>query len=672
MYLSEIRVSNFRQLGGHGVPFVLALQPGITALVGENDSGKSAVVDAVRYALLTRDVDYIRVRLDDFHVNAAGEQAAEIVIRCKLSGLSDTEKSAFPEQLTYGKGDGTALYVYWRARRLAEPGSRRLADVSVRSGPEGAGPGFDIPARELLQAAYLRPLRDAEQEMSAGQGSRLSQVLGTFPDIRKGMPFDRARMPEDAGEAQGLSLSGMAEYFRHLVNQHDGVRGAQQVINDGYLSELGLAGEGLHGHLNYTQAVTEAARLRQILERLELELLGSGGGARRGRYGLGSNNLLFMACELLLLGTESEGLPLLLVEEPEAHLHPQRQLRLMEFLAAAARKKEDGGHGVQVILTTHSPNLSSKVPLDSLVLLESQRAFPLRRGETRLAEGDYRFLQRFLDSTKANLFFARGVIIVEGDAEAILIPTLARLIGCDLTAAGVSIVNVGGTGLRRYGRILQRAEGAAVGTSIPVACLADMDVMPDCAPQILGLVTGPEDAKWKSPKRRWKSRCHFGDQETSQDEALAARRDGLAAGDGANVRTFISDWWTFEYDLAFSGLAEEVHTAAALAEQDDAINNGKKIRDEVEAEARTAFQGLQEQHPADKESLCTVIYQPFHSRKASKAIAAQYLAEILEKRFGNGETAEPGSGLAKLLPAYVTDAIRYAARAQVPPAAADL
>jgi len=195
-----------------------------------------------------------------------------------------------------------------------------------------------------------------------------------------------------------------------------------------------------------------------------------------------------------------------------------------------------------------------------------------------------------------------------------------------------------------------------------VACLADMDVMPDCAPQILGLVEGPEDARWTSPKRRWKRRRDFGDQETSPDEALAARRNDLAAGDGANIRTFISDRWTFEYDLAFSGLAEEVYTAAALAKQDNAINNGKKTRDQVEAEARTSFQGVQEQHPADKESLCTVIYQPFHDRTASKA-------EILLNRFGTGEPAEPNSGLAKLLPAYLTDAIRYATRAQVLPAA---
>ena len=66
----------------------------------------------------------------------------------------------------------------------------------------------------------------------------------------------------------------------------------------------------------------------------------------------GSNNLLFMACELLLLGREPDGLPLLLIEEPEAHLHPQRQLRLIEFLTQAAKGSvTDSARPVQVILS---------------------------------------------------------------------------------------------------------------------------------------------------------------------------------------------------------------------------------------------------------------------------------------------------------------------------------
>ena len=459
-----------------------------------------------------------------------------------------------------------------------EPGSRRIAEISVRSGPEGTGPAIELDARHLLETAYLRPLRDAEREMSPGQGSRLSQVLGSFPGIQVGDPFDLARPPGELTEATGLSLSAMAEYFRYLVNQHSGVNQAQQVINDDYLSHLGLGGQKLHGRINYTHAGLEPARLRQILERLELDLLESEVGTGKGRYGLGSNNLLFMACELLLLGQDPEGLPLLLVEEPEAHLHPQRQLRLMEFLAAAAGTKIGGSRGVQVILTTHSPNLSSKIPLKNIVLIERQRAFPLNEGATRLKRGDYRFLERFLDATRANLFFARGLIVVEGDAEAILVPTIARLIGYDLTTHGVSIVNVGGTGLRRYARILQRVEGSTDEISVPVACLADRDVMPDCAPQILGHVDGDDDGRWTNPRRRWKAKRHFGDQQTSRDAALAEHRKRMMADDHANVRTFVSDEWTFEYDLAFAGLAEEVFIAVALAKQDDAINNGAKDR----------------------------------------------------------------------------------------------
>ena len=113
--------------------------------------------------------------------------------------------------------------------------------------------------------------------------------------------------------------------------------------------------------------------------------------------------------------------------------------------------------------------------------------------------------------TKSNLFFAHGVLIVEGDAEAIILPTLAKLIGRDLTEHGISVVNVGGRGLRRFSRIFQRKDSSAPAIGVPVACLADFDVMPDCAPEILGLVEGDDDPKWQDSKRRWKAVRDFED-----------------------------------------------------------------------------------------------------------------------------------------------------------------
>ncbi|WP_447834756.1 ATP-dependent nuclease, partial [Aeromonas veronii] len=302
-----------------------------------------------------------------------------------------------------------------------------------------------------------------------------------------------------------------------------------------YLRPLSLAGQPLTSRIGFGEAGTDPAKLKQILERLELGLLDHTTGEARGVYGLGSNNVLFMACELLLLGKEPDGLPLLLIEEPEAHLHPQRQLQLMEFLEAAAQPTT-GLRPVQIILSTHSPNLSSKIPLQNLILMQRQQAFSLAEEQTCLAPDDYRFLSRFLDVTKASLFFAKGLLVVEGDAEAILLPSLARRLGRDLTKHGVSIINVGGVGLRRYSKILQRKDISKGEITVPTACITDMDVMPDCAPEIRRL-KDVKGAVWPDiAKRRWRAMKDFGSTSEEIAEGLKKHREKRCESDGQCVR----------------------------------------------------------------------------------------------------------------------------------------
>lgn len=657
MYIAEIRIENFRLFGAGGSAFVLPLGPGLTALVGQNDAGKTAVIDALRLVLGTRDQDVFRLDTMDFHQASPGAQYAdEIVVRLTFRGLTTADRGAFAEFLTYETVAGTTdtvLIVTWVAKRNAKEGSsRRVIPPEWRSGAKGDGPLLDFGARSLLTATYLRPLRDAERAMSAGRGSRLSQILQHTKEIRDtGNPFSKlADPPEDPST---LSVLGLGDYASHLFGESDGIKQARKRLNDEYLKPLSFANDLLHARIGVAGAQEDGLRLRQLLEKLELALTASADVVSAHSRGLGSNNLLFMACELLLLAAESDGFPLLLIEEPEAHLHPQRQLRLMSFLQEQAEKKRADGQRIQIIVTTHSPNLASDLKLSNLVLIEGARAFPLSQGKTKLSASDYHFLERFLDVTKANLFFARAVLVVEGDAENILLPVLARLLGRDFHHHGVSVVNVGGVGLGRYARIFIRDDEALDGTiNIPVACVTDMDVMPDNAPWIVGKLEAGTPIPQRPPsKRQWRVKADFPDVQL--DQRRAERR---AKASGQKVDTFVADEWTLEYDLAFHGLGKQVFRAAMLALADDRINAGTTTREVVLAAADGAYQGLIDDGH-DQPTLASHVYALFEADGASKAIGAQYLAELLEQEIASGTLDI--EALRATLPPYVTAAIAH-------------
>lgn len=657
MFISKIKIENFRLFGSGDHAFILSLNPGLIALVGENDAGKTAVIDALRLVLGTRDQEYLRLETADFHLPLdGGTRAAQIMICCTFEGLTAQDRGAFAEYLTYRTTGATTeaiLQVTWVAKRDEKEGTtRRYLPIEWRSGFEGDGPHIDPGAKFLLMATYLRPLRDAERSMSAGRGSRLSQILQHTNEIKnKGEPFKKTENPTP--DPTKLSVLGLGDYANYLLGESEGIKNTRKKLNADYLSPLSFSGAPLDARISVSGSSDDSTRLRQLLEKLEVSLSATGLTDESHSRGLGSNNLLFMACELLLLATEEEGFPLLLIEEPEAHLHPQRQLRLMGFLQDQANIQRADGQQIQIIVTTHSPNIACDIKLDNLVLMRNGKAFSMAREMTKLESADYSFLKRFLDVTKANLFFARGVVIVEGDAENILLPTLARLIGRDLREHGVSIVNVGGVGLRRYANIFQRSDSVKDGElKIPVACITDMDVMPDCAPWIIGkLKEGETIPKLSESKRKWRVKQDF------PGDDLATRRNTIETkASGQCVKTFVAGEWTLEYDLAFFGLGEEVWIAAHLAANDEKIHTGATS---VEAESVLACASYSElaTKGLSKEAFASHVYSKITGNGVSKPIAAQYLAEILEKKFQN--KVLNAQALRSKLPLYLVQAIAY-------------
>ena len=630
MFLSSLQIQNFRcfdeQL--HTISF----NKGLTILVGENDSGKSTVMDAIRLVMGTTDFNWHRIEPNDFHKE---DTSREIRITCKFSDLSTAEQAAFLECLTYEKKQETALpylYLHWTCKYATSFNPPR-AITNLSSGLDCDGPTPTSEARELLRATYLKALRDANSDMQSGRHSRLSQIIHSIPNLTDG-----ENEYSDGMDLHKLSLVGIANLSNNLLASHPILSSINNDMSQILNKKMLLKQDMIKTKFEVSDSKNkDVQKINALLEKLDLSL-DKDETSMQGNVGLGTSNILSMACELLLnkKAEENKRSSFLLIEEPEAHIHAQRQLKLIKSLEESATSNAQ-----QIIITTHSPLVASVVDLENVIILKDLQAYSLANEKTMLEKDDYWFLEKYLDATKANLFFARSVMIVEGPGEALLLPELATLLGKSFTDYGVSLVDVRGVGLCRYARIFQRKDGNVL--NINVACVTDRDVMPNCAPHICLDYTN-DPASWPDKnKRNWRAEADFQDGEA--DQYLNHIRE---RADGQNVKTFVANHWTLEYDLAFAGL-QHSKMYNALVEALIKVSYVEKNRATQTTQLNDKLKAF-----GTIEEKASYFYSFFTHKKASKANFAQQLSYELSKAF-----KDDPEKLQESLPRYLVDAISY-------------
>ncbi len=505
MYISSIQINGFRGFKELTVNF----NDGVNVIIGHNNAGKSNLLKALALVIDAKTAK--RLEVDDFYKDGQlGDlktKAPEVTIALTFTQSKDEDLTSddlvtvstwltkltppYEARLTYRFFLPTSLEGKYLATMASVTDVHnawlrikhdflRLYVAKLYCGDANLMVTADPETIQKFDFQFLNAIRDVERDMFSGRNTLLREVLDFFLDYDEKSKKGTGVTPDAiraAIKARGDDFSAKSRELLDLL-QARMKDGKGQIL--AYAKETGASFDNAEPDFEGTLSEVELFSALRLIVQYE-----TGIKIPATHNGLGYNNLIYMSLLLAKMQVDSDGsylesnakvFPMLVIEEPEAHLHPAMQYLFLKFLK---KNIQESKKVRQLFVTTHSTQITSAVTLDEIICLHGLGGkiavgYPGKVfADNPAGKKSKAYVQRLLDATKSDMLFAKSVILVEGIAEQLLVPVLLRYENLPLEEHHAVVINVGG---RYFEHFLHLFDGGNP-NAIPkrISCITDVD-----------------------------------------------------------------------------------------------------------------------------------------------------------------------------------------------------